>query len=123
MVSYFMLLWMERARGWPNRSFDGSVLFGGGMGGGGEGGYGNGRSPHGKLCPLGQTESAQASRYKRDVWRAEHQVPGIDDALYANAGSRLGVLYCDARSRLREAGPTDFILLTGSLGVSPHFGT
>ena len=42
MVSYFMLLWMERARGWPNRSFDGSVLFGGGMGGGGEGGYRNG---------------------------------------------------------------------------------
>ena len=69
---------------------------------------------HGKLCPLGQTESAQAARNKRDVQRTEHQVPGIDDAWYANAGSRPGVLYSDAQSRLRWTGPTDFILLTRS---------
>jgi hypothetical protein len=34
VVSYFMLLWMERARGWPKSLLNGSVLFGGGMGGG-----------------------------------------------------------------------------------------
>ena len=70
------------------------------------------QSPHRKLCPLGQTESAQAARYTRDVRRTEHQVPGIDNASHANAGSRPGILYSDARSRLRETGPTDFILLT-----------
>ena len=70
------------------------------------------QSPHRKLCPLGQAESAQAARYTRDVRRTEHQVPGIDNASHANAGSRPGILYSDARSRLRETGPTDFILLT-----------
>ncbi len=81
------------------------------------------RSPHGKLCPLGQTASAKLPGIREMFRGTEHQVPGIDDAWYANAGSRPGVLYSDARSRFWGRGPTDFILLTWSPDINQHFGT
>jgi hypothetical protein len=62
------------------------------------------RSPHGKLCPLGQTASAKLPGIREMFRETEHQVPGIDNAWYANAGSRPGVLYSNAWSRFWGVG-------------------